>query len=285
MKIQSDYKDYYDYVAGAVSDHSFKEKVYQRKTEYKDAIVDFPTLNRLYVNPHSDAIKSIWWMENTKKYQFHNDNPSGIDRGCLFVCGKAFPFFYTGGYARIIPDNKSSRLVLSTNYDRTKQSKEIEVSKHKPESWHFFKTYFSEGEFANDITIVRDKKQWWNKHADDNKTVREFLDTFSKKDFTDLHIMLDCPVILTFFNWLDEGRRSRINKKPKTYQFLTNPNLYEFGFARVIPAEILYQEIDVFLGNELVKDIMPPSYQSDIDKIKAHGFDVKTSFRKPKSKV
>jgi len=36
-------------------------------------------------------------------------------------------------------------------------------------------------------------------------------------------------------------------------------------------------EIDMFLGNILVKEIMPPMHQTDIDKLTAHGFDAKTS--------
>ena len=57
----------------------------------------------------------------------------------------------------------------------------------------------------------------------------------------------------------------------------------ELDFARMTPPTTIFQEIEMFLGNVLVKDIMPQSDQSDIEKIISHGFDRKISFRKQKN--
>ena len=67
------------------------------------------------------------------------------------------------------------------------------------------------------------------------------------------------------------------------YELIKNPCLREFDFARIMPSTTIYQEIEMFLGNVLVKDSMPPSYQSDIEKVVSHGFDPKISFRKRKN--
>ena len=42
----------------------------------------------------------------------------------------------------------------------------------------------------------------------------------------------------------------------------------------------LYQELDMFVENFLTTDIMLPISMTDKQKVLAHGFDVKTSFRK-----
>ena len=56
------------------------------------------------------------------------------------------------------------------------------------------------------------------------------------------------------------------------------PCLGDFGFASRIPAHKMYEKIYAFLG-WLKDNPEPPNNQTDKDKIVAHGFDLKTSFR------
>jgi hypothetical protein len=64
------------------------------------------------------------------------------------------------------------------------------------------------------------------------------------------------------------------------------PNLGALGLGKLLAAEQLYQEIEYFMGNLINEnpDTQPPAEVSDKDKIKQHGFDLKTSFRRGKTK-
>lgn len=59
------------------------------------------------------------------------------------------------------------------------------------------------------------------------------------------------------------------------------PKLGELGFASIIPAETLYQDIEWYFANVIYHgvDINPPVTISDTDRITQHGFDLKQSFR------
>lgn len=60
------------------------------------------------------------------------------------------------------------------------------------------------------------------------------------------------------------------------------PSLMLFGIPSIIDAHIMYQKIYDFLG-WLKDNPVPPNNQTSKEKVIAHGFDVKTSFR-PKMK-
>lgn len=64
------------------------------------------------------------------------------------------------------------------------------------------------------------------------------------------------------------------------------PNLGALGLGKVLPAKQVYQEIEYFMSNLIYEnpDTQPPAEVSDKDKIKQHGFDLKTSFRRGKTK-
>lgn len=60
----------------------------------------------------------------------------------------------------------------------------------------------------------------------------------------------------------------------------TVPNLGELGFASIIPAEQMYQEIAMFLTSLRDNpDSLPPVDISDKDRLTQKGFDAKISFR------
>ena len=64
------------------------------------------------------------------------------------------------------------------------------------------------------------------------------------------------------------------------------PNLANLGMPHFYSAEQLYQDLEYFLMNTMKDnpDIIPPVNVSDKDMIVAKGFDIKTSFRKGKTK-
>lgn len=76
-----------------------------------------------------------------------------------------------------------------------------------------------------------------------------------------LFLELDTPVIAVVDNWA-----------------IVNPVLGNFCFQKIKDSFSAFQEIEMFLTNDLVKQV-DPAPLSDRDRAKAHGFD-KWSFRK-----
>lgn len=56
------------------------------------------------------------------------------------------------------------------------------------------------------------------------------------------------------------------------------PKLTEYGIDKIITPETMYQDIEYTLTSVLHEDPKPEPI-TDLDKVKAHGFDTKTSFR------
>ena len=87
-----------------------------------------------------------------------------------------------------------------------------------------------------------------------------------------------------------------ISRKIKSPVFLMNayynrieidnivPNLKSLGFDKVMLPEQMYQEISMWVGNILKEnaDDNPPKHINNEEKIIAHGFDLKHSFRNTK---
>ncbi len=63
---------------------------------------------------------------------------------------------------------------------------------------------------------------------------------------------------------------------------VVNPRLRDYELARVVDPYTAWQDISVFLGNNLVNSAGPPRPVSDELRAEAHGFDRKLSFRKAK---
>lgn len=90
----------------------------------------------------------------------------------------------------------------------------------------------------------------------------------------DLSKELKAPIFLFDVGYFDrEG--ALIVIKGGDYQF--NLNLGSYGFANIKSAEAMYQELSCFFGSLISSE--PPVEISDKDRIAAHGFDLKKSFR------
>lgn len=85
---------------------------------------------------------------------------------------------------------------------------------------------------------------------------------------------LKAPIFLFDVGYFDkEG--ALIGIKGADYQF--NLNLGSYGFANIKSAEAMYQELSCFFGSLISSE--PPINVSDKDRLVAHGFDLKKSFR------
>ena len=305
MKIISKYKDYYDFAifeyARPLDD--YKEKIYNREFLLKAIEYDFEPIDfdlkgvregyDGWDKRYYSDIKSKWWNKIKAEFGFESATLS-INCCCLFVCGKAFPFLELKVKAPniYVPYVAEIKLVLAKSFDGTafKELKDSEIKEWaKTVPVEFSKAYFSYEEFVLDVDIVEPTKKstwYYRENKDINKKIKYFFESY-KKDYTDLHIKLDCPIAMISF---DTEKRWNYNGGANKYansnhSVACNPYLAQYNFMRIMPAPIIYQEIEMFLGNALVKDLMPPSHQSDLDKVTAKGFCPKTSFRKAKTKL
>lgn len=163
--------------------------------------------------------------------------PNSVRSGCLIVCGKAFPFLFLRDAATIGTEGKCGQIRLSKSFneiikngiDRKKGRPHWEREKKYEDEFNFFKTYFSAEEFFDDIII--EEHSWNSRYSrNDNslqKKVRLFFEFYGGKDFTELHLKLDCPLLLTVFH--NDGRKygDWRENSPRDYEFILNPNLYE----------------------------------------------------------
>ena len=286
MKIISNFKDYYDYAGfsdGGTQDADYKQRTYFRKPELVLAEAEALELPHLGFYP-SDRIFSRWWKQNRQALNL-TDFAERLGAACLFICGKAYPFLFLRGSSKStqIIHSKIFNDAIVGSYEKELKKEQRQPDPRNEEDFNFFKPYYSFEEFEKAVYI---EQQIWRSpryrrlNQDDYKKTVQFFEFYKNKDFASLHLRLNCPIILTLF----VCKRSRgLARELREFEFLCNPNLQEFGFIRIMPAELLYQEIDMYLGNILVNDPMPICFQTDLEKIAAHGFDIKTSFRKPKS--
>ena len=112
-------------------------------------------------------------------------------------------------------------------------------------------------------------RKHWNK-----KNSEEFFVEYP--DMSDLCMELNTPIILFYPSYYNRDKETKIVS--------VNVNLKDLDFSKILDAPSVYQVLDLFVSNILVKDEMPMSPMSDIEKVESHGFDKKTSFRKEKGK-
>ena len=234
--------------------------------DYYDTVgFDFGELNKTYQEKvYLRTTEKVQILDRLKAYKNRTLNWSGPSGDCLFVCGKAYPVLY-----------ESELLFLDRHNCGLKNPKDLNENEKK----ELKKTWFSMEEYEMDnkpdkLEKFKNKryyKSYCNEFEEDRKQDQIFFDYLKGKDVTKFHVQYDCPILFAHYSG------------GNLFYVIKNPCLQEFGFAKVMPPTAIFQEIELFLGNVLVKDSMPPSHQSDIGKIISHGFDPKSSFRKPKN--
>ena len=71
----------------------------------------------------------------------------------------------------------------------------------------------------------------------------------------------------------------------RTVNLTVNPSLKDLAFYKLVEGNLAYQEIEIFLGNELLPKDNPDQITDNNIIITNHGFDLKTSFRSINSKA
>jgi len=123
-----------------------------------------------------------------------------------------------------------------------------------------------------DIDIISGKtpsKRWYELSP---KTWKSYLAETNLNPGNEIHIKYDCPVMV----YLEGGWEGK-------NELILNPRLSEYKFQKIMDPFTCYQEIEMFLGNDLAKQIDPNIHISDELKAQSKGFD-KWSFRRPPQK-
>ena len=303
MKIISQFTDYYDFANATFVEktYDYREIQYNRKFETKTIEYNLPSYSKLGSSLYylEKDIYSVWFKGMSEKFKFSLEDIK-FKTKCLFICGRAYPFIELVAIAPVKASKYNTfkefigKVVLAKEFNGitfiTKKDNELQQELIKGNSLKFIKYYFSLREFLEDILFSEPNRKWGdtasNKRQKDlENSLKQFFGDKSG-DFTELHIKLDTPLICLDFSstklnkW---GNTLSRNDNDNLYSVEINPLLQQYNFTKLMQAPTLYQEIEMFLGNALVKDIMPGSFQSDLDKLTAKGFDPKFSFRKCKS--
>lgn len=111
-----------------------------------------------------------------------------------------------------------------------------------------------------------------------------FLDDVAKLDCEKYHRQYNAPIIRVGYTYIDKHGNYQDNRGRWRHKVTieTNPSLKALGFQKVKDAFTAYQELDSYIFGVLGVDVNPTVQTSDKDRLVAHGFDNRTSFRNMK---
>lgn len=118
----------------------------------------------------------------------------------------------------------------------------------------------------------------WQKKVDDDLRKLENMGQMIQDN--EVFINLGVPVFVIKPSLYYAERWTRVQKKSPTVSIILNASLKDYNFHKIMDTWTTYQEIDMFIGNVLVKDteVNVPS-GTDVDVAQSKGYD-KWSFRK-----
>lgn len=187
---------------------------------------------------------SIIFVRNQEELPLDIPHPevhsSASGLNILGFCGRIYPYIHRGIKSHT---NKYGRLIPEQNF-----------------YFYSFEDY-KKSEFWNDETSYR----WRSKRLE-----QDYQNFFSSwKDTDKPFLELDAPYFkMTNFTYHNDKGKA-----------LTNPKLVEIQFGKVMNATSVFQALQFYLTNQLVK-IKDPDDIDDKYRIAKHGFDT-ISFRNP----
>jgi len=112
---------------------------------------------------------------------------------------------------------------------------------------------------------------WWNKPSK-----KKFIQFFDAIYPSLVHVCIEREIPI----FVVEPEENYFNSGVDIVRnVISNVNLLRYGFTKYKGAAEMYQEIDMFISNELVNDEMPASPQTNKEKVQSHGFDNEYGFR------
>jgi hypothetical protein len=246
VKIKSDFYDYYD--NGSTIWDSDKSLIYVRKTKEIEYSIGSKELN-------NDFFKMV------------NSLPRFQESGVIGFCGKAYPFYKVQWWG-----NKSKTyyslfemekdIMSEGYYDKCLLHLRAKCTAKTSERELAFSLNQELKKFRNTINVFLHDKGLHNR----GKTNLDVFNSLNKEIADELFIKHDVPIFMA----------SKIYDKSNT--MVLNPRLKDYTFISQYDPSTAYQEISMYLGNNLAKQVDPSVNFSDELKINAAGFD-KFSFR------
>jgi len=242
MRIISSFKDYYDIGLSFGVDPVL---VYVRETRtvaYKD-------------QSHFKEIASI--INQMVAFDYIDSN---VRHGVLAFCGKAYPFYEIGGPITHLSSQYKPQAVLYSykafeKFAKTYKSDSISRSRY--------------GTVQGEIKRRKEKKKLFYDKA---YPWREFDNEFIGKTISDKpFIEENAPIIMIYGNRYSGGGLQD--------SIIINPRLREHRFVTQVDPVVTFQELAMYVGNNLAKQVDPSEKFSDELKRDIAGFDG-WSFRK-----
>ncbi len=247
MRIISKFKDYYDSAAFSFGYDSDPNIKYIRETS------EYFKYNRFY---YQNDKPEKFYYQNVEAYEKYIASEICTYTGVIFFCGKAYQYFdiplsYMPYNSKFIVFGIDKLLgILSSEAFIEARIKEASENLDCNAHW-----------VRKDIKKLHDeflsRKQSFKMYEQEKFT---FKDVYDIGD--DFFKEMDCPIMQ-----LDNNG-----------YFTKNPNLGKIKFQQVIDPYTAFQEIEMYLGNNLAKQMDPDVKMSDEVKAEIHGFD-KWSFR------
>lgn len=253
MRIQSNFKDYYDYVEYLSSPEGGDPNVLYRRTRLGD-----PKESGYGTEKSSYEVGRVLpitpeplpkWVDSEKGFD-HKDVFPWRFKWCI-VCDK----FYLLAAKEKPADN------YDPNYYEGYKNFKLATESHP--IWEY--TSYPGHHLFIDGGLTKRHKVSWEKFVGIKSEGAVKL----CKEFNSPAILVEPSAYSSIFT----GYYARVSR--------ILPNLGALGFASIIPADRMYQEIAMFVGNTLREspDLNPPAKVSDKERLLQRGFDLKTSFR------
>ena len=244
MRIISKFKDYYDGVQGYGTHDD--ELVYVR-SQHELAANFSDTNNRKNAGQH-ELVRML--------NKAGNRIPPALDsfgRGVINFCGKRYPFWCV------------------TDYSIKGACKTLGFYDYDSIMTYLTQQPLPEHVFAYNQLMRSDKRyRMWNK-ALSQDTWNAFVSSFTSDNALhhksdELFLFFNSPIIVYY----EFGHEKRV---------IINANLSQFSFARVVDPFTAFQEISMFVGNNLANNENPDDLaMTDVQRAATKGFD-KWSFR------
>ena len=119
------------------------------------------------------------------------------------------------------------------------------------------------------------------RHPSERQVVENCINQFHRKSHPELFSQLNTPIFsVPFCHQLNHYEQK--NESSYASKFTINPNLDSYRFFRYKDTVTAFQEIQSYLSSNLVSPTKSIVELTDQSRIIKAGFDLKTSFRKPK---
>ncbi len=176
-----------------------------------------------------------------------------LSTGFVLFCGQIFPYWIVG-----IKQHYSIKALVKA------------LSTYKKDEFDTYEEATSRKRLAKKLGTQTLKNQWW---SDNPVLTEENLATYTENQrdrVRDYMISHNTPVIHMYRSGCD-------------LEIEKNPRLYLLNFQSIMDPATAFQEIEMFISNDLVLQRDPEVRVSDEIRAGSHGFD-KFSFRREKKK-